>query len=397
MLGSDTVTRLCGQIAVVLTARLLGPNEYGVLAAGLAVLSLAIVLADLGVGDSAVQRLTRSPDGEATFVGEVMPLRVATSLPFVAMGGAVALSWSNPTIRASGLLLMAVPFASLVTSRILAARISELFARAARWMALLGLSQAVGALIAVWLIGQTGVVAASGAAVALVAVGLVAGRTNAWRLPTKTQSTQWLKAAVPFGVTASAVAFYSRTDRVVVAALVGTSAAGDYVAAYNVVMVASIAGAALHAAVLPRLLSESRSGLEARWGRRALGILALTLPLAIVLWAFSPVIVSALYGPTYESSATVLRILSPLVVLYVLNPFLASLLIAAGQQRTLAAVAVTTAGVAFAAYPLLTIWFGAFGAAFASVVAELISTGLVARSLRRRGSTEVIDTDRTTS
>jgi O-antigen/teichoic acid export membrane protein len=169
----------------------------------------------------------------------------------------------------------------------------------------------------------------------------------------------------------------------VVAAIRGSATAGDYVAAYNVVMLAAIAGAALHAAVLPRLLDEYRQGEAPRWPGRAAIVSALALPFMVLLGLFSSSIMTTLYGQTYSSAGSILRVLSPLAVLYIVNPFLASSLIAAGHQRALSQIAVLNAVVAVVSYPLATSSFGARGAAAASVGAEILSTVLVVRALRR--------------
>lgn len=386
LLGGDTVTRLAGQVAIVLTARLLGPSEYGTLAAGVATFSLMMVVADLGVGDSAVQRLTRRPGGEETFWRDVAPVRLAASLPLLPGGLALAVWSSNASIQAAGLLLASAPFATLLMSRVFAARISETFGSAAAWTTLLGLGQSFGALGAAIVFAHTGVSAAAGIALALTVSGLVASRMTHLRLPNAAATRSWLRRGLPFGLTAAAVAIYSRADRIVVAIVEGSAAAGGYVAAYNIIMVSAIAGAALHAVVLPRLLDEHRQGSAPKWRTRAAVIACITTPLAILLFAFSSRIVVTLYGPSYSSSASILRVLSPLAVLYVVNPFLASSLVAAGRQGALAGIALLNALVAAVSYPLLTLRFSAVGTAAASVGAELLSIVLVVAVLRRQAA-----------
>lgn len=385
LLGGDVATRAASQVAIILTARMLGPSEYGTLAAGLAAFSLVTVLADLGVGDSAVQRLTRRLGGEETFWRNVAPVRLAISVPLLPGGLAIAMWSSNGSFRTMAVLLAVIPFASLLSSRVIAARISETFGAAAGWTALLGVSQAFGALGAAIVLARTGVSAAIGIALALAFSGLVAARRLRWHRPEPQVALGWIRRGVPFAVTAGAVAFYTRADRIVVAAIVGAGAAGEYAAAYNVVMIAAIAGTALHAAILPRLLHENREGTVPKWGARVLAVACLTVPVAILLMMFSTRIMTALYGPNFSSSASVLRVLSPLVVLYIVNPFLASSLVAARRQRTLARIALVNASVAGATFPLLTSWFGTVGTAAASVSIELLSTTLVIHALRRRG------------
>lgn len=388
LLGGDSATRLASQIAVVFTARLLGPEEYGALAAALAAFSLVVVLSDLGLGDSSVQHLTRREDNATVFWHEVAPIRLALSIPLVPCGLALASFSSNASMRATGLLVAAVPMASILTARVFAARIVENFGAAAGWNALLSLSQAVGALLAAIAFARTGVAAAAGIAAVLVIAASGAARKRRWHMTPHTVVREWLRRALPFGIAAGGIAIYSRVDRLVLAAITGSDAAGGYVAAYNIVMVAGIAGAALHVAVLPRLLDDERRGTASTLRRPIAAITCLAVPLAVFLIVFSDQIMTMLYGPSFASSSSVLRVLSPLVLLYVLNPLLASSLVAAGKQRALARIAVVNAVFAVAAYSVLTLWFGAVGTAAGSVGVECLSLILVIRA-RSRDSGEL--------
>jgi O-antigen/teichoic acid export membrane protein len=56
LLGGDTAARVAGQVAIVISARLKGPEKYGELAVGLAALSICVLLCDFGLGDAAGAR-----------------------------------------------------------------------------------------------------------------------------------------------------------------------------------------------------------------------------------------------------------------------------------------------------------------------------------------------------
>jgi len=214
----------------------------------------------------------------------------------------------------------------------------------------------------------------------IVAAAALAGQRVARVRWSTTRS--WIRAGAPFLVAAGAIVAYTRGDRIVVAIIDGPQAAGDYSAAYNLIMIVAVAGAAVASAVLPRLLRESRHGLEQVWVRRAMLIVVALAPCVVVLWALAPWLISILYGPEYQSAGAVLRGLSPLALLYVLNPFLTSNLIAMRRQRRVAAIAVTNLCVAAIAYPLLVSRSGPVGAAWASVLIELVGMLLTGSTLR---------------
>lgn len=385
LLGGDTAARVAGQVAIVISARLLGPEKYGELAVGLAALSICVVLCDFGLGDAAVLRFTDTATGGADFLREVAPLRLLLSLPLVPVGLLLVALPGSLSLNTAGVLISAAPLAVLMTNRVLFARVEQNFPVAAGWNSALVLSQWFGALFGV-LVWRSSASAALG-----VVSGMLIATSPWWfrRGPVKVTAhpRARLRAGLPFLITAGAVVLYSRGDRVVVALFTGASAAGAYTAAYNLVMTVAIAGAALHAAILPRLLREHRLGATASWPRRALKLALVAAPVSIALWFISPLVVEAAYGKGYAPAGEVLRILSPLVVLYLLNPFLSSCILAAGRQKTLAAVAVANLLLACTIYPLLTMSAGARGIAAASVIVEFLGTmlciGVLVRGDRR--------------
>jgi O-antigen/teichoic acid export membrane protein len=371
LFGGDALGRVISQIGVVVTARVLGPSAFGSVAVGMAVFGIAAVLADAGVGEAGVRELTRRGDGEERFRREVAPLRLWLALPFVPVGLALVLVSDNPSVYGSGLLVAAVPLSVVISGRFLAARIGERFPEVARWTAVIAVGQWVGAVAGVLI--DPGVGAAGIGIVLVLGLGATAAaRGRPWRRPDRSTAWGWLRRGRPFFVIAAAVALYSRGDRVVVAAVEGSAAAGGYAAAYNVVMVVAIAGASLHAAVLPRLIHESRTADTSLWIRRVRKLAAISVPLALALALSAPWVIDRLYGETYESAGSVLRVLSPLVVLYLLNPFLTATLVAQDRQRVVAKIALSNLAVAVVGYPALTSAWGVRGTAMASVTVETV-------------------------
>ena len=382
LFGADTGARVVGQVAIIVTARVLGPEDYGSLAVAIAVFSIAVVFADGGVGDASVQKLSRRPAGARIFWSQVAPLRIYLSLLFLPAGLVLAALSSDITLRLSGIVLAAVPLAIIISNRILAARISEEFPTAAAWASALSLSQWIGALVGALLFAVT-FSAVLGMVFLLFAAACIAFRPISARPPLRRQAKLWSISGLPFLMTAGTIALYTRGDRIVVGIIVGAGAAGTYSAAYSVIMVMLIAGAALHSAVLPRLLQEDKENASPRWHIRA-GLLALVaIPSAVALWIIAPWLMTTVYGDSFADAGRVLRVLSPLVVFYLVNPFLTSCLVGARKQQSVAIVALANLGLAVLAYPLLTHAFGEIGTAWASVCIEVLGFGLTVLFLRR--------------
>lgn len=381
LLGADVVARVIGQMAIVATARILGAESYGRLGAALAIFSIMIAMADLGAGDAAVQHLTGRAGGAAMFRDEVGPLRLVSVVPILPICVLALIFATDPTTKVIAALLTALPFAILTNGRALEARIAGRFSSAAKWTLALLLGQWCGAL-AGSLYSTSAISSAVGIVCLLSLPAIATVRRASLRLPSLRVSKLWLRRGLPFFVTAGAVVLYSRGDRVVVTIIAGAGAGGIYAAAYSIVMLAAIAGASLQAAMLPRLIHEHDNAIPSRWVSRSFVLVCTLAPFAIALWATAPWFMSLLYGDAFRGAGTILRILCPLVLLYVLNPFLSSYLISMRQQRYLARVAVANLAVASVGYPVLTLALGAAGTAYASVLIECCGAALIIFRLR---------------
>jgi len=368
----------------VVTARALGVDDYGTLGVAVAVFSIVLVLADLGIGDAGVQRLTRRSGGAEEYRREVTPLRVWVGLPWVLVGAVVAALSQSSVVTACSILIMAVPLAVSVNDRALRSRVAERYAATAGWSAVLLTTQWLGGLLGALWLGNAIASAWSIAGLLLIAAALALGLGGALVLPSRMACVAWVKRGAPFLVTAGAVVVYTRGDRVVVALLDGVDAAGAYFAAYSLVMGFAVLGSALHTALLPRLLQEARQLSPDRWGRRSRILVVAGLIPALGLLLLGPGLASFVYGEDYKEAGIILQLLSPLVVLYLVNPFLATTLIAAGHQGWVSRVALANLALAVPLYPLLTIAVGVRGTAIASVLVEALGTSLLIVGLRRR-------------
>lgn len=361
-------------MAVLITARALGPSEYGSLAVALTIVGIAAVVADGGLGETSVARLTHRPGGLQRFDGRVAPIRLWLGLTVSAIGlVAVVIVHASATAASACIVVVGVPGSIVVTSRVFRARIVADFRAAARW--------SVANSLALWFGAAVGAVvfrASFPAAVTLVitqsVVGLLGSSEVKWRLPPRRVILSWLRAAAPLLGAAVAVAIYTRSDRLFLAAARGPAAAGIYTAAYNIVMLAAVAGVAFQAGLLPRLLHEHGGEAHTIWRIRALSIAAVGTALAALVWALAPVLVRVLYGDRYALSSDALRWLSPLVALYLLNPFLSAVLLARRKSHAIATISMVALVACLPAYPLLIEHFGVAGAAIVSVLIEFAGT-----------------------
>jgi O-antigen/teichoic acid export membrane protein len=115
-------------------------------------------------------------------------------------------------------------------------------------------------------------------------------------------------------------------------------------------------------------------------------LLALSLPVAAIMTVAAEPIVQLLYGPAFESSVLVLRILAWNLPLYCLNGLLWRILVARGEQSSNVRVQVITACTRLASGYALISAFGYLGAALATITNLLLHNCLLSLYMKSDGS-----------
>jgi O-antigen/teichoic acid export membrane protein len=199
-----------------------------------------------------------------------------------------------------------------------------------------------------------------------------------WRLA----RTMVLHAPAFFAVTALPLLLL-RADLLVVGAFAAGRDVGLYGAATRLVSIALMLPDGMMLAIFAHL---SRAA-DAATRRRvvavvfAAGILVLVPAAAAVTWYSAPA-ASLVYGSAFTDAGGYLRWLIWSVPLFILCRALGDALIANGQERRLALVILTTVGASVPAYAVLTLRYGAVGAAMAYLVSLAVLLLLSAAAWR---------------
>lgn len=373
VLALDGGSRVAAQLCVVLTIRLLGPGEFGRFTVALTLFGLITLLADAGLGDSALQRLTTLPDPETAFRVGPARRRVQTGLVVtgVALVGTTVgaasghLSWGTP------ILCLAVPAWILTTNRALERRALERFRQSAAVTSSLNFALTASPLIGAFLIPNS----IAAAAAASTGMWLLAARRRP-RVTTPSDADglhDSLALGLPFLLTGLAVALYSRGDRLVLALLGDSTATGLYTAAYTIAFGATLLGNAIQVLALPHALRQ-HANRGATWIviRRRLILTWCPSILVVALTAiYAQPIVQLLFGAAFAGSAPLLVALSPLIPLYIMNPYLATLLVAARREAVVTRIAFINLALASILFPIAVLTGGALYLAVASVIVEM--------------------------
>lgn len=311
--------------ATAVIARYVTPGEYGVVAMVVAVLGIARVLEELGLGDAAIQR----PRIEA---GEVTTLAIVN----VVAGGilTVAFMACAPLIAAfygrDDLVPFCLALAPLFLFAAIGAQPRAMLRRAFRFrpLAVAQASASSGAAVA----GVIGAVAGMGAwAIVLqhlvggAALGIGCWIASGWR-PTRPVPLSRIRPMLWYGLNLGASqllnALTRNLDDILIGRWVGPAAVGAYGRAFQLMTLpATQLNQPLTSAVVPALSRlQDRPEDYRRLYRGCLEVIACAaFPLAVFTGVAAPAMVGTLLGPDWAESVPLLRALAPAGLMVSLN------------------------------------------------------------------------------
>jgi len=195
------------------------------------------------------------------------------------------------------------------------------------------------------------------------------------RRPTKGEIWSLLRESWPYWVLAAAVWFYANVQLPIVALRVGRSDAGLYRAALSLSAVLELLFASINSLLLPRFVVWHRDGMPALWRRqgRLLGIyvvLGATVLAAALL--VSPHVLPRLLGPAFEGAVPLFGILAASRVVVFCGQIYSNGLAATGHDGAFLIASLAGVVVGLPGALVLSPRFGARGAAYAALAAEIV-------------------------
>ena len=384
-LGGESMLRLLiGLPMTIWLTRYLGPREFGSLSFALAICSILIPLAALGLDRITVRELVERPSERGTILGTVFTLRSVAGLALYAAALAAVMALrpgDAPTLRLVAVAAALVAFKAFdvidlsfqadVASRTPAVARSGVFgvATAAR-AALLLLAAPTIAFAWAWL-GE-GAIAAAALVFVYTRLG---GSLGTWRLRRATAAA-FLRDGWPIALASAMVLVYTRIDQIMLEQMRGSAELGVYAVAVRLVEATYFIPTVVVASAFPSVLqarAESESAFEARLERlyRSLAFAgyAVILPMALLAWWYVPL----LFGPAYRGAAPVTAVLACSILFTNLGVARGAYLTAMNWMK---AYLFTVALGCAVNVVLNLIWiprWGAMGAALASLVAYWVA------------------------
>lgn len=366
----------------VLIARALGSAQYGSFVAVTALVAIAAPFASWGSGNLLIKHTVRDRQTFPTYWGAAVATTLTTSLALTFMVMVVSLLVLPPGLPLALIALVAVSdllFARLIDVSGQAFQAFDRLDRTAALQLLPALTRLAAAVILFLLpvsktaLTWSGLFFVSTVISAACAVAWVR-RDLGWGPLSLHPVRREAREGGAFALSLSAQSVYNDVDKVMLARLVSTEAAGIYAAAYRIVDTAFTPVRSVLYAAYGRFFQRGEAGLRGS-AAFALQLLPYTggysLLIAAILWLCAPVL-PVLFGPEFAATADVLRWLSPLLVLKTMHYFAADALTGAGYQGTRSTVQV---GVAIFNV-VLNLWllprYGWLGAVWASIGSDFL-------------------------
>jgi O-antigen/teichoic acid export membrane protein len=241
-----------------------------------------------------------------------------------------------------------------------------------------GLTAAAGVTV---LLAGGGVVAASacyagGAFVVVLVAEWWVRRLGVRRAPVD-RSGWWglVRAGIPIGMIGLLLTLLLRVDVTMLSFLSDASTVGEYSAAYRLVEATQFLGWAFAGAMLPWLARGSVS-LARGYGIALKALNAVLAPLGLAFVLFAAPLIELLYGPRFAGAVVPLRLLGAMTLLFGINAFASTVLIARDRPGAYTRVVAPMVVVNIALNAALIPSRGADGAAFAATFTSALLAAL---------------------
>jgi O-antigen/teichoic acid export membrane protein len=374
--GTDAAAKAAVFLALVVAARVLGPNGFGEFVLVYTAAQLAALVADMGLTTLVLRQGARSGRMHQASLWTAVALNVGASL-VCALGLVGAFSVLHPSSTSLAAIYVPTLLLLTVTTSLEGAAI------AARRPVRVATSRLAGNSC---VLGLTIVLLSVRPAPELVAVSfLVGGIVKLACIAASTRSlvpgiavrprlaAPLLRRGAPFYGSAMAAFAYQRVDVLLLGALAGVAVAGEYSAAYRILDGTFLLPIAVVAAFFPSWTARRRRDGATRGASSVVPILVcIGVLVGVELVLARGLIVELLFGDEYASAAPVLAILALSVPLFYANIALVWIAYSRGRERRVAALGVVALISNVTLNIVLIPVLDGVGAAIATVVAETV-------------------------
>ena len=339
LLTSGQLSRgLARLLFVVVVARVLGPERFGVYALLLAMVEMLAVASGSGYIDYLTREAAKDERLGWGLAAQLTWLRAAYAIPFTGAGLGILWLCGYPRLVLIGTACMSLT----LIPRSLSEGIQGVLRGTGRQVAFFIVELAFALTLAtsafILLVRGGGLAAAVVTELAAVVLAAVAALAFALKFRTKQrlrlEGSQLLKTSAIFNVYTFVANLYDRLDVILLSKLAGDYATGVYSVAYRPIATFQLLPYGVLNSLLPSLARGNFGQAEKERLEKAMGLL-LSVAFVIVLatMVFADVFVPLILGTRFAESSAALKILIWAVVMRYLNFALNTRLLVGGQER----------------------------------------------------------------
>jgi O-antigen/teichoic acid export membrane protein len=372
-----------GFFYLIISARYLGPELFGLLTFGLAFTGIFGLLLDLGLNNLAIREVARDKSRANDYLSNITFIKLLAGVITFGLTAVAAhiLGYMGETIAVVYLLTLSTIFVAFTASFY---AIFQSFEKMEY--------QSVGAILSslVLLTGAIFLIVRGAAVVAFAAMYLIANAlvfgysfficARKFHLfkPKVDLDFWWptIRQALPFGLSGVFVTIYFWIDSLLLSLIQGNQAVGWYNAGYRLVFSLLFIPTIFSAAVFPamsRFHVSSHDSLELMWQEFLRFMLILSIPIAVGTTLLAGKIIALVFGEGYAPSVAVLQLLIWSLVLIFANSTFIRLFESTNKQIVVTKITGLMVVVNVAINLELIPKFSYVGASIAILITELIS------------------------
>ena len=395
IIGCKIVQSLINFVIGMITARYLGPANYGVISYVASIVAFALPLMQLGLKNTLVKEFVQAPEKEGTILGTAMVINIISSI--ACMIGSVAFvafvnAGETETIIVCALYSLTLLFnATEMTQYWFQSKLLSKYPSIAALVAYV-----VVAIYKIYLLvtqksivwfALSNVIDYALISVMLIVIYVKVGGQKLsfnWSL-----GKELLSRSKYYIIPSMMVIIFQHTDRIMIKLMAGETETGLYSAAITCIGITGFVFAAIIDSARPLILEEKVKN-EANYEKRVIQlyslITCLSLAQSIGMTVLAKPIVLILYGADYSKTALILAV----AVWYITFGHYGSVrniwILAENQQKYLTGINIAGASANILLNLCLIPIFGAVGAAIASVVTQFFTNviiGFIVKPIRR--------------
>jgi O-antigen/teichoic acid export membrane protein len=391
MLGSRRAAVTLGwAVSLALSARFLGPEDFGQLATALAIYQVALVASDFGFSLYLGRELAPAPADRGHLLRAAVALQSLWALCLAGVIAGVGVLIGLETVRGSVLLILAP---AIALSGLGAVRQAFYALYRTGTMALVDIPVSLVQSAAVVLIAALGG-GAHGIAIAITVstaanyllLAIVVSRLVEARRPHPVHYWTLLRGTLPLGVSGFLTAAYTMGDVILLGWLVSAAEVGQYAVAARVFMLLVTIPNLVCTAALPGLavVAKQPDQLSRLAARLWHWLTAIGLPASVGTAVFADPLISVVFGPEYQQAAGVLRILALASVFALMVNVLGTCMVALGMIRTLLVFSAGALAFNVTGNLLLVPVYGIYASAWLTLAGEVLVSLIALLIVRRR-------------